>query len=220
MRALHSLVNQVKIQKSHGCLILDVIYRASCSGVAEVRETMQSILHEGHKVFYKQLLAWILKGSLHDPLSTAITLDTLLRVLQILAVIFETLNFITMLSIAVSISKDFESVISAIIIEGGTDLATFRRWLTIEALMFIVTVLSNIIIIFLRTFAKDPLQLDFDSITNPEVETLDYLRSESTQNLVNLMSICLFPLGVYGFVLSNYKAEMSLSDDESKVLQF
>ena len=125
-----------------------------------------------------------------------------------------------MLSIAVSISKDFESVISAIIIEGSTDLATFRRWLTIEALMFIVTVLSNIIIIFLRTFAKDPLQLDFDSITNPEVETLDYLRSESTQNLVNMMSICLFPLGVFGFVLSNYKAEMSLSDDESKVLQF
>ena len=67
MRALHNLVNQVKIQKSHGCLILDVIYRSSCSGVAEVRETMQSILHEGHKVFYKQLLAWILKGSLHDP---------------------------------------------------------------------------------------------------------------------------------------------------------
>ena len=67
MRALHDLVNQVKLQKSHGCLILDVVYRSSCSGVAEVRETMQSILHEGHKVFYKQLLAWILKGSLHDP---------------------------------------------------------------------------------------------------------------------------------------------------------
>ena len=111
-------------------------------------------------------------------------------------------------------------MIEVLIIEGSTDLATFRRWLTIEALMFIVTVLSNIIIIFLRTFAKDPLQLDFDSITNPEVETLDYLRSESTQNLVNMMSICLFPLGVFGFVLSDYKAEMSLSDDESKVLQF
>ena len=67
MRALHNLVNQILLQKSHGCLILDVVYRASCSGVAEVRETMQSILHEGHKVFYKQLLAWILKGSLHDP---------------------------------------------------------------------------------------------------------------------------------------------------------
>ena len=67
MRALHNLVNQVQLQKSHGCLILDVVYRASCSGVADVRETMQSILHEGHKVFYKQLLAWILKGSLHDP---------------------------------------------------------------------------------------------------------------------------------------------------------
>ena len=67
MRALHNLVNQIRLQKSHGCLILDVVYRTSCSGVANVRETMQRILHEGHKVFYKQLLAWILKGSLHDP---------------------------------------------------------------------------------------------------------------------------------------------------------
>merc|ERR1712080_209222 len=67
MRALHNLVNQIRLQRSHGCLILDVVYRASCSGVAEVREAMQAILHEGHKVFYKQLLAWVLKGSLHDP---------------------------------------------------------------------------------------------------------------------------------------------------------
>ena len=70
--------------------------------------------------------------------------------------------------------------------------------------MFVVTVLSNIVIIFLRTFAKDPLQLDLDSITNPEVETLDYLRSESTQNLVNMMSICLFPVGVYRILLSGW----------------
>ena len=26
MRALHDLVNQVKLQKSHGCLILDVVF--------------------------------------------------------------------------------------------------------------------------------------------------------------------------------------------------
>ena len=37
------------------------------SGVARVQEAMNRLLHEGHKVLYKQLLAWILQGSLFDP---------------------------------------------------------------------------------------------------------------------------------------------------------
>lgn len=41
--------------------------QASCSGVANVREAMQRLLHECHKVLYKQLLRWILQGSLYDP---------------------------------------------------------------------------------------------------------------------------------------------------------
>ena len=36
-------------------------------GVANVREAMQRLLHEGHKVLYKQLLNWILQGNLYDP---------------------------------------------------------------------------------------------------------------------------------------------------------
>ena len=125
------------------------------------------------------------------------------------------------LSLSISLTKEYSSAVEVLIIEGNTDLAIFKIWLTIEALMFVVTVLSNIIIIFLRTFAKDPLQLDFDSITNPEVETLDYLRSESTQNLVNMMSICFFPLFVFGFVLYETAADRrQVSEEEFKVLEF
>ena len=125
------------------------------------------------------------------------------------------------LSLSISLTKEYSSAVEVLIIEGNTDLAIFKIWLTIEALMFVVTVLSNIIIIFLRTFAKDPLQLDFDSITNPEVETLDYLRSESTQNLVNMMSICFFPLVVFGLVLFETAADRrQVSDEEFKVLEF
>ena len=42
------------------------------------------------------------------------------------------------------------------------ELLTYRRWITIEAAMFVVTVGSNIIVVFLRTFFKDPLGLDID----------------------------------------------------------
>ena len=43
------------------------LFRASLSGVAGVRQAHQLVLHHCHKVFYKQLLAWVLKGDLHDP---------------------------------------------------------------------------------------------------------------------------------------------------------
>ena len=119
-----------------------------------------------------------------------------------------------MLTLAVTLTKDYSEEIVDEVLAGNTDLATFRRWLTIEAMMFIVTVVSNIIIIFLRTFAKDPLQLDFDSVINPEIETLDYLRSESTQNLVNMLSICLFPITVFGFLLTEISASRERIDSE------
>ena len=67
MRNLCGLLQQLEYRKAHGCYILDFIYKASCSGVANVREAMQRLLHEGHKVLYKQLLRWILQGNLYDP---------------------------------------------------------------------------------------------------------------------------------------------------------
>jgi len=67
LRGLSHLVQQFELTKPHGCLILDTVYRASLSGVAGVRQAHQLVLHHCHKVFYKQLLAWVLKGDLHDP---------------------------------------------------------------------------------------------------------------------------------------------------------
>ena len=67
MRNICGLLQQIEYRKAHGCYLLDYIYKASCSGVANVREAMQRLLHECHKVLYKQLLRWILQGSLYDP---------------------------------------------------------------------------------------------------------------------------------------------------------
>ncbi len=67
MRNLQGLLHEIQYKKAHGCFILDLIYKATCSGVANVKEAMQRLLHEGHKVLYKQLLRWILQGSLYDP---------------------------------------------------------------------------------------------------------------------------------------------------------
>ena len=84
-------------------------------------------------------------------------------------------------------------------IKQNIELLTFKRWLAIEAVMFTVTVLSNIIVIFLRTCYKDPLLIDIDSLVNEQTESIDFLRSENTQLVVNFLSVCLFPLGVFAF---------------------
>jgi len=67
LEALNRLIKQLYLRRAHGCYILDIVYKASMSGVARVQEAMNKLLHEGHKVLYKQLLAWILQGSLFDP---------------------------------------------------------------------------------------------------------------------------------------------------------
>ena len=64
----------------------------------------------------------------------------------------------------------------------------------------IVTVLANILVILIRSTVKDPIQLDVDSALIGDFSGLDYLRSETTQNLVNFISICLLPLVVQGFI--------------------
>ena len=57
-----------------------------------------------------------------------------------------------MLTLAVTLTKDYSEEIVDEVLAGNTDLATFRRWLTIEAMMFIVTVVSNIIIILVFAY--------------------------------------------------------------------
>ena len=52
MRNICGLLHQIQYRKAHGCFLLDFIYKASCSGVANVREAMQRLLHECHKVSY------------------------------------------------------------------------------------------------------------------------------------------------------------------------
>ena len=53
MRNICGLLHQIQYRKAHGCFLLDFIYKASCSGVANVREAMQRMLHECHKVSKK-----------------------------------------------------------------------------------------------------------------------------------------------------------------------
>ena len=53
MRNICGLLHQIQYRKAHGCFLLDFIYKTSCSGVANVREAMQRLLHECHKVSKK-----------------------------------------------------------------------------------------------------------------------------------------------------------------------
>ena len=48
-------------------MLLDTVYKEAASGVAWVGAALRLVLAEGHKVLYKQLLAWLLQGSLYNP---------------------------------------------------------------------------------------------------------------------------------------------------------
>ena len=99
-------------------------------------------------------------------------------------------------------------------------MITYRRWLTIEALMFIVTVIGNIIVVFLRTWFRDPLGLDVDSYRTDAIEQIDYLRSESTQLIVNVMTICLFPLTVFLFITNMPQANDEDKEENIEIINF
>ena len=78
------------------------------------------------------------------------------------AVLAETLNFALMLTLIVTTTYSFKQFDNEESLTNNMELLTYRRWITIEAAMFVVTVGSNIIVVFLRTFFKDPLGLDID----------------------------------------------------------
>ena len=126
--------------------------------------------------------------------------ETVRQAFEMVAVLAETLNFALMLTLAISFTDNFEYFEDLQKLQTNTDLLTFRRWLTIEALMFIVTVFGNILVVLLRTCFRDPLQLDLDSHRTEAYNQIDYLRSESTQLIVNVMTICLFPVTVFIFL--------------------
>jgi len=67
LRSLVVLVDKMKQEEPPGVMVLDLVYKASSSGVAGVGAALRQVLGEGHKVLYKQLLAWLLQGALYDP---------------------------------------------------------------------------------------------------------------------------------------------------------
>lgn len=67
LRALVQLLKDVEDEQPVGCMILDKVYKATASGVEGVGAALKKVLSELNKVLYKQLLAWLLQGSLYDP---------------------------------------------------------------------------------------------------------------------------------------------------------
>ncbi|XP_032088651.1 gamma-tubulin complex component 4 isoform X2 [Thamnophis elegans] len=64
--SLMTVVEQIKIQKIHGCQILETVYKYSRGGLPPVRHALEKVLAMCHAVLYKQLSAWMLHGLLLD----------------------------------------------------------------------------------------------------------------------------------------------------------
>lgn len=60
------VVETLKLQKIHGCQILETVYKHSCGGLPPVRTALEKILCVCHGVLYKQLATWMLHGLLLD----------------------------------------------------------------------------------------------------------------------------------------------------------
>jgi len=64
--AINDVITTIKNRKSHGCQLLDIVYRATLSGNSCVKKCMLAILQQCHIVMYKQLTSWLLHGLLID----------------------------------------------------------------------------------------------------------------------------------------------------------
>ena len=64
--ALSDVISTIRTRKSHGCQILSIMHRASCSGNPLVKEVMLKILSQCHDLMYNQLSSWLFYGLLVD----------------------------------------------------------------------------------------------------------------------------------------------------------
>ncbi|XP_049812910.1 gamma-tubulin complex component 4 isoform X2 [Schistocerca nitens] len=63
-RVLKDMISQIKEQNIYGCSLLGFVHRYLLTGVNDVKSAMKCILHNCHKVFFKQLSSWLLCGVL------------------------------------------------------------------------------------------------------------------------------------------------------------
>lgn len=63
-RVLKDMIHQIKEQNIYGCSLLGFVHQYLLTGVNDVKSAMKCILHNCHKVFFKQLSSWLLCGVL------------------------------------------------------------------------------------------------------------------------------------------------------------
>lgn len=64
---LKQLILHIKIQKIHGCCILELLHKYVSSGNPLVNTALKKLLYSCHAVLCKQLISWMLHGLLLDP---------------------------------------------------------------------------------------------------------------------------------------------------------
>jgi len=64
---LARIIEEVVSFKAHGCFVLELIHRHSSHGVPAVQNAIKKLLVYCHTPLYKQLISWMLHGSLFDP---------------------------------------------------------------------------------------------------------------------------------------------------------
>ncbi|EKX47658.1 hypothetical protein GUITHDRAFT_106647 [Guillardia theta CCMP2712] len=62
-----TLIQDIGKLKSHGCQMLDLVSKHSCSGISVVQYALEKVLGRMNIVLYSQVSAWMIYGILSDP---------------------------------------------------------------------------------------------------------------------------------------------------------
>ncbi|XP_017762035.1 PREDICTED: gamma-tubulin complex component 4-like [Eufriesea mexicana] len=63
---LNSIIKEIRIQKLHGCKLLQCLHQNMYTGIPTVKSAIEKMSHCVHIVFYKHLTNWLLYGHIED----------------------------------------------------------------------------------------------------------------------------------------------------------
>ena len=127
------------------------------------------------------------------------------------AVLAEILNFTTMLTL---LSEDASETLPWA--EMTVEQKTFKIWIIIEVLIFIMTVISNVLYVFFRACCGKSVSIEIPS--EHEDNCQDFLHASSTRILIDVFTTFVAPLLIFFFFGLGYFATEGITDAEKEIL--
>ena len=147
--------------------------------------------------------------SLLYPMSSAV--ETVREGIQMVAVLAEILNFTTMLTLLAE-----DGSYSLPWAEMTVSEKTFKLWIIIESLIFIMTVFTNVLYVLVRGCCRSSISIDLPS--DHQDIGQDFLHAVENRLAIDLLNMFCGPILIFFFFTLGRFANEGLSDDEKRML--